>query len=77
MLMNQFLILILISNVVAWPIAYFAMKNWLQDFVNRIDIEIITFAFACILSVIIAIGTVIFQSLKASLANPVDSLRYE
>jgi putative ABC transport system permease protein len=77
MLVNQFLIWILIANMVAWPIAYFVMNRWLQDFANRIDVEIITFVFACVLSLFIGVVTVIHQSLKAALANPVDSLRYE
>ncbi len=77
LLMNQFMILILISNIVAWPLAYLAMRSWLQDFANRIDPGIYTFLFACILSIVIASATVIYQSLKAALVNPVDSLKHE
>ncbi len=76
-LMNQFLKWILIANIFAWPVAYFVMNDWLQDFANRINIEIFTFVIAGILTVSIAIGTVIYQSLKAATANPVDSLRCE
>lgn len=71
------ILLILIANVVAWPLSYFVMNNWLQDFANRIDIGIFTFVFACILSVVKAAGTVTYQSLKAALVNPVDSLEHE
>jgi len=76
-LMNRFLRWILISNIVAWPVAYFLMNNWLQDFANRVNIGIVTFLFAGLLTLIIAILTVISQSLKAALANPVKVLRYE
>jgi len=76
-LVNRFLLLILIANSIAWPAAYFVMNDWLRDFANRVDIKILTFAFACILTLVIAVATVIYQSLKAALANPVDSLRSE
>ena len=76
-LMNRFLRWILISNIIAWPVAYYVMNNWLQDFANRINIGIVTFLFAGLLTLIIAVFTVISQSLKAALANPVDALKYE
>ncbi|MCP4723736.1 MAG: FtsX-like permease family protein [bacterium] len=76
-LMNQFLMWILIANVIAWPVSYFLMDRWLQDFANRIDIAIVTFIFALSLTLVIAVATVMYQSLKAALANPVDSLMYE
>ncbi|MFC1565213.1 FtsX-like permease family protein, partial [candidate division KSB1 bacterium] len=76
-LMNQFLVWILIANIIAWPVSYYLMNRWLQDFSNRIDIAIVTFVFAFGLTLVIAVTTVIYQSLKAALANPVDSLMYE
>jgi len=76
-LMNQFLLWILIANIIAWPVSYFLMTSWLQDFANRIDIAINTFFFALSLTLVIAVATVMYQSLKAALANPVDSLMYE
>jgi len=75
--MKQFLRWILFANIVAWPIAYFVMNNWLQDFANRIHIQILTFILAAFLTLLIAIFTVIYQSLKAALADPVRALRYE
>jgi putative ABC transport system permease protein len=57
--------------------AYFAMNKWLQDFAYRIDIGWWVFVLAGGLALIIALLTVSTQAIKAALANPVDSLRYE
>ncbi len=57
--------------------AYFAMNHWLQDFAYRIDIGWPVFALAGGLALLIALLTVSTQALKAALANPVESLRYE
>jgi len=74
---KQIISLILLANIVAWPVAYFWMKNWLQDFAYRTDIQIwyffVTFAF----SLLIAISTVAHQSIRSARKNPVMSLRYE
>jgi putative ABC transport system permease protein len=77
LLSKDFLKLVLIAFVVASPIAHFAMNRWLQDFAYRIPIGIETFLLAGVLALMIAWLTVIYQSIKAALANPVDSLRYE
>ncbi|HVO75919.1 MAG TPA: FtsX-like permease family protein [Ignavibacteriaceae bacterium] len=74
---KNFLILILISNVIAWPIAYFFMNKWLQDFAYRIDISWWMFVLSGGIALIIALATVSFQAIKAATANPVESLRYE
>ncbi|MFZ5517559.1 MAG: ABC transporter permease [Candidatus Zhuqueibacterota bacterium] len=68
---------ILISNIIAWPIAYFAVNRWLQNFAYRIHISWWTFLLAGTLALIIAVITVSYQSIKAALANPVESLRCE
>ncbi len=68
---------VLIANIIAWPVAYFAMHKWLQNFAYRIDIEVWIFIIAALLALLIALTTVSFQSIKAALANPVNSLRYE
>ncbi len=77
LLSKHFLWLLLIGNVLAWPIGYVAMNRWLEDFAFRIDIGagifILTGAVALVL-VVISVGG---QALRASLANPVDSIRYE
>ena len=77
LLSKDFLKLVAIALVIASPLAYYFMKNWLADFVYRIDIEWWVFVVAGMLVVLVAFFTVGFQGLKAALANPVDSLRSE
>lgn len=77
MLSKEFTKWVVVSNIFAWPIAYFFMKSWLQNFAYRIDIGIWPFIIAAFLSLAIALVTVCYQSYKAATANPVDSLRYE
>jgi len=77
LLLKDFAKCVLISNLIAWPIAYFALKRWLEDFAYRIDIEIWVFVIASLAAILIAIFTVSYQSIKAAVANPVKSLRYE
>jgi len=74
---KDFLKLIIIAILIASPLAYFTMQNWLQDFAYRIHISWWTFALAGLLAIIIALLTVSFQAIKAALANPVKSLRSE
>jgi putative ABC transport system permease protein len=77
LLTKEFTRWVLIANVVAWPIAYFAVSRWLQNFAYRTSIEPWIFLVAGMLAMIIALITVSYQSIKAAVANPVDSLRYE
>jgi putative ABC transport system permease protein len=77
LLVGEFVVLVGLSNLIAVPIAYFAMSKWLQDFAYRTNMGIKVFLAASILSLTIALLSVSFQSLKAAIANPVDSLRYE
>jgi putative ABC transport system permease protein len=77
MLSRDFLKLVLIANVIAWPLAWFAMNHWLQDFAYRIDISWWMFVLAGGLALLIALLTVSTQAIKAALANPVEALRYE
>jgi len=74
---REFSIWIVLANVIAWPAAYFLIKKWLQDFQYRIDIGIWLFLFALLLSWTIAIITTVWQSVKASTANPAQSLKHE
>jgi putative ABC transport system permease protein len=69
--------LILISNLIAWPVAYYVMNRWLQGFVYRTNINIWIFFLSAATALLIALLTVSLQSLKAALANPAHSLRYE
>ncbi|MES2107325.1 MAG: hypothetical protein V4577_01170, partial [Bacteroidota bacterium] len=67
--------LVIIAILVSTPIAWWGMHKWLQDFVYRIDISWITFLFAGLAAMAIAVVTVSFQAIKAALSNPVKSLR--
>ncbi len=77
LLVREFLWLVLIANLIAWPLAYAAMRGWLQSFAYRISLDIGFFLLAGLLTLCIALLTVIYQSIRAACANPVDSLRYE
>ncbi len=77
LLSRDFLKLILIALVIATPLAWYFMKQWLSDFAYRIDISWWAFAIAGAAAIIIAFLTVGFQSMKAALRNPVESLRSE
>lgn len=74
---KEFLQLIIVSFVIAAPVSYFAMQQWLQEFTYRTEIGVTVFALAGIGTLIIAMTTVSWQSIKAAVANPVDSLRSE
>ena len=77
LLSKEFLKWIFVANVIAWPVAYYVMNRWLQNFAYRINMGLRVFILSMLLLLLISMGTVIFQTLKAALANPVDSLRYE
>jgi len=77
MLSKDFLKLVIISIVIATPMAWWAMSTWLHDYAYRIRINAWIFVLAGLLSVFIAIVTVSFQAIKAALANPVKSLKTE
>lgn len=77
LLCKDFVRLILLANIAAWPIAFFAMKKWLQNFPYPVQIGLNTFVLTSFLALIIALATVGYQSVKAARANPVESLRYE
>jgi putative ABC transport system permease protein len=76
-LSKEFILLIVLSNCIAWPIAHLAMNKWLQNFAFRITISLWTFFLALILSLAVSALAVIYKSLQAATADPVDSLRYE
>jgi putative ABC transport system permease protein len=74
---KDFLKLILVAMLIAFPLAWFATNKWLQDFTYRINISWWMFAVAAFLVLFIALVTISFQAIKAALANPVKSLRTE
>ncbi|CAN5156277.1 hypothetical protein BH23BAC1_BH23BAC1_26800 [soil metagenome] len=77
LLSKDFVKLVIIALVIASPIAWYFMEQWLQDFAYKIDIEWWIFALAGITAVSIAILTVGFHSLKSAFRNPVKNLRTE
>ncbi|OWK69165.1 ABC transporter permease [Pedobacter sp. AJM] len=77
LLNKSFLILVMVANLISWPVAYILIKKWLDGFVYRIDMPVLPFIMATITSVVIAVLTVSIQARKAAIANPVKSLKYE
>ena len=77
LLSKDFLKLVMIAAIIAFPVAWVAMHNWLQDFAYRIGIQWWVFVLAGVLAAMIALITVSFQAIKAATANPVKSLRTE
>ncbi len=77
LLSREYVLLVGVANLVAWPIAYYAMDRWLENFAYRVDLAISTFVLGGLLALCIALITVSYETLKAARANPVDALRYE
>lgn len=77
LLSKEFTRWVLLANIIAWPIAYFMMNNWLRNFAYRIDLNIWIFLTAGMIALFIALLTVSSHTLRAALANPVESLKYE
>ncbi len=77
LLAADFIKLVLIAILIATPIAWYTMNNWLNDFAYKVSISWSVFAFAGAIAIVIAFATISFQSIKAALANPVKSLRSE
>ena len=74
---KEFSRLIMIAFVIAAPVAWWLMNSWLEDFKYRIHIGVWTFTLAIGIIVIIATATVVYQSIKTAIANPVKPLRTE
>ena len=77
LLSKDFLILVIISLLIAVPVAWLAMQSWLKDYPYRISIEWWVFAAAGVMSVLVSLLTVSYQAIKAAISNPVKSLRNE
>ena len=77
LLSMEFAKLVLVANLIAWPVAYFAVGDWLQNFAYRVDLTWWVFALGGLLALVIALSTVAYQAIKAALANPIEALRYE
>jgi putative ABC transport system permease protein len=77
LLSREFTRWVVAANVVAWPVAYFGMTKWLQNFAYRVSIGVWPFLLSGMLALFIALATVSFQAARSALADPVESLRYE
>jgi putative ABC transport system permease protein len=77
MLSKEFVKLVLIACIIAFPLAWWAMNKWLEDFAYRVNIGWWVFVVAAVVALLIALFTVSFQAIKAAIANPVKSLRSE
>jgi len=77
LLSRDVVLMIIIASVISWPLAYFFMKDWLQNFAFQVNLGFITFLIASLFSFIIAIATISYQGYKAASNNPTESLRNE
>ncbi len=77
LLTSEFAKWVLIANIVAWPVAFYAMRAWLNEYPYRIKIGIGVFFISGLVALVIALTTVIYQAVKVAVANPADSLKYE
>jgi putative ABC transport system permease protein len=77
LLSREFAKWVLVSNIIAWPVAYLAAQKWLQNFSYRMHMTVWNFVLSACLAIVIAILTVSYQSIKAASTNPIESLRYE
>ena len=77
LLSREYVVMIVMSLVIAFPLAYYLMKSWLQNFAYRIDIGWQVFVFAGVISIVLAVLTISFHAIKVASGNPIDSLRSE
>jgi len=77
LLVWQFTRPVLVANLIAWPLAWWAMRDWLSEFQNRIDIGPTPFVLAGLLAFVIAVGTIAGHAVRVARANPIHALRYE
>ncbi len=77
LLSKEFLKWVILANVIAWPVSYMIIRQWLQGYAFRVNIGISIFVFATFLTIIIAIITVSYLTIKAAMINPIDSLGHE
>ncbi|MBN2018397.1 MAG: ABC transporter permease [Candidatus Cloacimonetes bacterium] len=76
-LFNQFTRWVLIANVIAWPIAWFVMNKWLQNFAYRINVGVSSFILTMVITLLISLLTVSFQTIRAAHTNPAEVIKYE
>jgi len=77
LLVWQFTRPVLLANLIAWPVAWWAMRNWLNEFQSRVDITPTPFVLAGLLALIVASVTIMGHAVRVARANPIHALRYE
>ena len=77
LLSKESVVLITAANIIAWPLAYYFLSKWFQNFVYHVQINIVIFAVSSIAALLLALLTVGFTARKAACADPVKSLRYQ
>ena len=77
LLSKEFTKWVIIANVAAWPVAYYIMNNWLNNFAYRVNLDWGIFVLAGVIALTIALVTVSLQTIRAAKANPIKSLKYE
>ena len=77
LLSKEFAKWVVVANVIAWPVAYYIMNKWLENFAYRTQIDGLIFIVSGCLALFVALATVFYQSVRAATSNPVNSLRYE
>lgn len=77
LLSKEFALLVVVANIIAWPVAYLVMNSWLQNFAYPVKLSPGIFVLSAAAALIIALFTISFQAIKAALTNPVDALKYE
>lgn len=77
LLSRELTLLVVLANLIAWPVAYLLMRHWLQSFAYRTDIHLLNFVLGGLVALVIAWLTVSYQALKAALVDPAEALRYE
>jgi len=75
--MRQYMVWLVLSNAIAWPLAFWAMNKWLENFAYRISIQSQSFLIAAIVTLILALGTISYHAIKAANTNPAETLRDE
>ena len=74
---KEIILLVCISTLIAWPIIYFAAKNWLKNYYYRIDLQVWEFVFGFLIAISIALITISYRTIKSMQINPAQTLRYE
>jgi putative ABC transport system permease protein len=77
MLIREFVFLLIVASIIAWPVTFYFLNGWMDGFIYRISINAVPFVLATVLATIIVVLTTGFRAFRAALANPVESLRSE